>query len=408
MTNKICDSEDFIMQGCNKSFVGSLLAAGSLVMALTLAGGAAMAEPGVSPTEIVVGMWAAMTGSTALIGTSERDGILIGINEVNAAGGIKGRKLRLIAYDDAGTPQEALSGVRRLIDQDQVFALLAGSNAGATLPVMPLINRAKIPFLASVAAHRNLFVPFAPTAFRIYANEVVQAQRIVDYSVKEVHVQRPAIIYTSNDYGVGGVETVTAELKKANIALVASERYNQGDQDFSAQLLRIREAKPDALYVWSFAAEAGIIVRQAKELGLEAKMFGGGGTTTPLFPKGAGPAGVGFVAPWVFPYTEDDATAAPVAHYRDLLTKHYPNGLPAARPSLYDLAGYGVFKVFAEALRRIEGEPTRAALVKALDSMKDYDPGVLFPITFTPTDHEGSKQATVIAVDQSLTWKIVK
>ena len=385
-----------------------LLAVGLVVAPLAVSGRALAADPGVSPTEIVVGMWAAMTGTTALIGTSERDGIQIGIDEVNAQGGINGRKLRLVAYDDAGTPQEALSAVRRLIDQDQVFALLAGSNAGATLPVMPLINRAKIPFIASVAAHRNLFVPFASTAFRIYANEVVQAQRIVDYSVKEKHVQRPAIIYTSNDYGMGGVETVTAELKKANVALVASERYNQGDQDFSAQLLRIRQANPDSLYVWSFAAEAGIIVRQANELGLQVQMFGGGGTTTPLFPKGAGAAGEGFVAPWVFPYTEDSIDAAPVTAYRKLLDKRYPSGLPAARPSLYDLAGYGAFKVFAEALRRIDGEPTRAGLVKALESLKGYDTGVLFPVTFSATNHEGTDQATVIAVDKSLTWKILK
>jgi len=390
------------------SSIRRFLAAGLAIAALATPVDARAAEPGVSPTEIVVGMWAAMTGTTALIGTSERDGIQIGINEVNAQGGIKGRKLRLIAYDDAGTPQEALSAVRRLIDQDQVFALLAGSNAGATLPVMPLINRAKIPFIVSIAAHRNLFLPFAPTAFRIYANEVVQAQRIVAYGLKDRQIQRPAIIYTTNDYGVGGFETVSAELKKANIALVASERYNQGDQDFSAQLLRIHQANPDSLFVWSFAAEAGIIVRQAKELGLQVKMFGGGGTTTPLFPKGAGAAAEGFAAPWVFPYTENSVDAAPIVAYRDLLGKFYPSGLPAARPSLYDLAGYGGFKVFAEAVRRIDGEPTREGLVKALESMKGYDPGVLFPVTFSATSHEGTIQATVIAVDGSLTWKILK
>jgi branched-chain amino acid transport system substrate-binding protein len=370
------------------------------------AGSALAADPGVTSSEIVIGMWSALTGSTALVGTSERDGIQIGINEVNAQGGVNGRKLRLIAYDDGGAPQEALSAVRRLISQDQVFALIAGSNAGATLPAMPLINRAKIPFIASIAAHRNLFVPFAPTSFRIYANEVAQAESIVAYSVKEKGIKRPAIIYTSNDYGVGGVETVTAQLKKSNIGLVASERYNQGDQDFSAQLLRIRAANPDALYVWSFAAEAGIIVRQARELGLIVATFGGGGTTTPLFPKGAGDAGIGFAAPWVFPHTET-SDAPPVAAYRELLMRHYPSGLPAARPSLYDMAGYGALKVLIEGLRRIKGEPTREALVKTLETFEDYDTGVLFPITFTAKDHEGTYQCKVISVDQSLNWKIL-
>jgi ABC-type branched-subunit amino acid transport system substrate-binding protein len=273
---------------------------------------------------------------------------------------------------------------------------------------MPLINRAKVPFIVSVAAHRNLFVPFSPTSFRVYANEVAQAQRIVDYSLKELGVKKPAMIYTSNDYGIGGVETVTAELKKAGIELAAAERFNQGDQDFNAQLLRIRQSAPDALYVWSFAAEAGIIVRQAKELGLNVTMLGGGATTTPLFPRGAGAAGVGFAAPWVFPHTEDMVEVPAIAAYRDLLNKHYPGGLPVARPSLYDLAGYGALKILAEGLRRSEGEPTRDKLVRALETLTSFDTGVLFPVTFTATSHEGSSQTTIIAVDKSLAWKLRK
>jgi branched-chain amino acid transport system substrate-binding protein len=103
-----------------------LLIAATLTVPLTSMRQAAAADPGVTSSEILIGMWIALTGTQALIGTSERDGIQIGIDEINQAGGINGRKLRLIAYDDAGTPQEALSAVRRLIDQDQVFALIAG------------------------------------------------------------------------------------------------------------------------------------------------------------------------------------------------------------------------------------------------------------------------------------------
>ena len=367
---------------------------------------ASAADPGVTASEILIGMWAPLTGTQALIGTSERDGIQIGIEETNRAGGVHGRKLRMIAYDDGGSPQESLSAVRRLLDQDRVFALIAGSNSGATLAAMPVINRAKVPFVVSIAAHRNLFVPFSPTSFRVYANEVAQAERIVDYSVNELKVKKPAMIYTSNDYGVGGMETVSAALKKAGIELATSVRYNQGDQDFSAQLLSIRQAGADSLYIWSFAAEAGIIVRQAKELGLDVPMLGGGATTTPLFPRGAGQAGVGFVAPWVFPHTESMVEVPAIAAYHDLLKRAYPGGLPAARPSLYDLAGYGAIRILVEGLRRIEGEPTRDKLVRALETMRDFDTGVLFPVTFTATSHEGSAQTRLIKVDSSLNWQL--
>jgi branched-chain amino acid transport system substrate-binding protein len=364
------------------------------------------ADPGVTSSEILIGMWAQMTGPLALIGTSERDGIQIGIDEINRAGGVHGRKLRMIVYDDGGLPQESLSAVRRLLDQDKVFALIAGSNSGATLAAMPVINRAKVPFVVSIAAHRNLFVPFSPTSFRVYANEIAQAERIVEYSLKELKVKKPAIIYTSNDYGVGGMETVTAALKRANVELSAAVRYNQGDQDFSAQLLRIRQAGADALYVWSFAAEAGIIVRQAKELGLNVPMLGGGATTTPLFPRGAGQAGVGFAAPWVFPHMETQSEVPAIGAYLEKLKQVYPSGLPAARPSLYDMAGYGAIKILLEGLRRVDGEPTREKLVKALETLKDFDTGVLFPVTFTATNHEGSSQTRLIKVDSALKWQL--
>ena len=108
-----------------------------LLAALALAHPAQAQEPGLSDSEIVLGMWTCLTGPTALLGTSARDGVQVWVNEINEAGGIHGRKLRLVVYDDGGSPQEALAAVRRLVDQDKVFMLMAGSTSGATLPVIP-------------------------------------------------------------------------------------------------------------------------------------------------------------------------------------------------------------------------------------------------------------------------------
>jgi branched-chain amino acid transport system substrate-binding protein len=376
--------------------------ASSLLFALP----ANASDPGVTPTEITFGAWASLSGVQALTGTSARDGAQLAIDEINAAGGVKGRKLKLVIYDDGGSPQEALSAVRRLLDRDNAFALIGASPSGTTLPAMPVINREAVPMLVAVAAHRNVFKPFAPTAFRIYANEIAQAEAVVSYARAHGGSKRPAIIYNSTDYGVGGSEIVTANLKTNGISVVASEKYNTGDQDFSAQLLRIREQKPDALYLWSFAGEAGIIARQAKELGLDVPMYGGGASTTPLFPAGAGKSGIGFIGPWVFPHTETDNSVPAIAHYRALLDAFYKGSLPAGRPTLYDLIGYGTIKIMAEALNRIEGEPTRKSFVDAMNSIKNFDTGVLFPVTFTPDNHEGSSATSVIEVQSDLTWKI--
>lgn len=365
-------------------------------------------DPGVTDTEIAFGIWTSLTGPTALLGTSARDGVQTWVNEVNQAGGIHGRKLRLVAYDDGGSPQEALAAARRLIDQDKVFALIGGSTSGATLPVIPLINRARIPFIASISSNRRLLDPFSRYIFRIYANEIAQSQSIVDWAIGKGGFKRPAMIYTSNDYGIGGEEAVTQRLQgKHSLKLVAGERYNPGDQDFSAQLLRIKQANPDSLFVWAFAAEAGIIVRQAKELGIGVPLFGGGGTATPLFPRGAGPAGVGFVADFVLPFLPESSTLPALAKYRETLAAMYPGGVPAGRPSEYDLAGLGAGRAAGEALRRVGRELTRDKFIGALESLNNFDTGVTFPVTYGKDKHEATDQVSIVRVNDKLHWEIV-
>src|SRR3954453_10172028 len=117
---------------------------------------AASARTGVpAGSEIVLGMFAPLTGPLAATGVPARDGFQVWVDEVNAAGGISGRRVRLIAYDDANSPQEAVAATRRLIDQDGVFALVCGSNSGATLATLDLVRSAGVPFVTCISAHRD-------------------------------------------------------------------------------------------------------------------------------------------------------------------------------------------------------------------------------------------------------------
>src|SRR3982074_3386627 len=111
------------------------------------------AEPGVTDTEIRIGMWTPLSGPGALLGQSARDGVRLWVQEVNEQGGIHGRKINFIFYDDAGSPQEAQTAIRRLIDQDQVFMLISGSVSGSTLPVRQIITREKVPFVSSLSSN---------------------------------------------------------------------------------------------------------------------------------------------------------------------------------------------------------------------------------------------------------------
>jgi branched-chain amino acid transport system substrate-binding protein len=376
---------------------------------LLLVAAAGRAETGVSDTEIRIGMWTPLSGPVALLGQSARDAVRLWAKEVNDKGGVHGRKINFIFYDDAGSPQEAQTVIRRLIDQDQVFMLISGSVSGSTLPVRQVITREKVPFVSSISSNVNLMKPFSRYIFRIYANEDSQALGMVDWMMEHEKLKRPAIIYNSNDYGVGGFQIFQERLKeKYAIAPAAAERYNPGDQDFSAQLLRIKGANPDGLLIYAFAQEAGIIVRQAKELGIVAKMFGGGGTSTPLLQRGAGAAAVGFVSVLVVPDIPDSSQMPGIAAYRDKLKANlYPDGFPPGRPSEYDLAGYAAGKMTEKALEQVGKNLTREAFIDALEGLKDFDSGVTFPITYSKESHEGTKQVDIIRVKPDLKWESV-
>ncbi len=392
----------------NSSTLGVIFAVSAALLAGTGTSRPALAETGVSDGEIRLGMWTSLSGPLSLLGQSQKDGVSVWAKEVNDRGGINGRKINLIAYDDAASPQEAQTAVRRLIDQDKVFMLIAGSSSGSTLPVRQFITREKVPFVSSYSSNVNLMNPFSRYIFRIYANEDYLADGIIEWMMARENIKRPAIIYNSNDYGVGGYNIFVQRLKdKYKTAPVAAERYNPGDQDFTAQLLRIKGAGPDGLLIYAFAAEAGIIVRQATEQGLKVKLFGGAATGTPLLIKAAGPASVGFISVFTVPEIPDTSQAPAVAKYKNELKSWiHPDGFPPGRPSEYDMAAYAAGKVTEAALEKVGKNVTREAFVDALETLRDFQTGTTFPVTFTKESHEGTTQVSVIRVSPDLRWEI--
>jgi branched-chain amino acid transport system substrate-binding protein len=372
--------------------------------ALVLAIGLAMAGPGygqegVTRDAVTIGYFSVMTGPVNLAGTSGWDGFRLYVDEVNRKGGVHGRKIQLVGpYDEACKPSEAVAVVNKLIHQDKVFAIAGGGCSGATLAAVPAIRDARIPFLVTISTHVKFMQPFSPNIFRVgtVADDILTTA-IADTAARSMQAKRVAILYVANDYGKGGAAGITKRLEKYRITPLTQESYNVGDSDFSAQILRIKRENPDLVFLYAYHKEAGIIVRQAVELGLRVKWLGSGATSTPLFSQGAGEAGVGFVSIQPIPFlTESDQPD--MASYRDKLKALHPGGFPAGRPSDYDMFNYGGAKVLVEALQRSGPDLTRQRFMEALESLRDFPTGTTFPVTFTKDDHEGSKGATFIEI----------
>jgi branched-chain amino acid transport system substrate-binding protein len=356
-------------------------------------------EPGVTRDSVSIGYFSVMTGPVNLAGTSGWDGFRLYIDEVNRKGGVHGRKITLVGpYDEACKPTEAVAVVNKLIHQDKVFAIAGGGCSGATLAALPAIKEAGIPFLITISTAVKFMQPQSPNVFRAgTVPDDVLTTALADTAVTRFGAKRPAILLVANDYGKGGAAGITKRLEKHHITPVAQETYNVGDSDFSAQILRLKRENPDLVFLYAYHKEAGIIVRQAAELGLKTKWLGSGATSTPLFPQAAGEAGTGFVSIQPIPALTESDQPDMVA-YREKLKALYAAGLPAGRPSDYDMFNYGGAKVVVEALQRAGADLTRSRFIGALESVKNLKTGTTFPVTFSKNDHEGSKGATFIEI----------
>jgi branched-chain amino acid transport system substrate-binding protein len=359
----------------------------------------AAAEDGVAKNAVTIGYFSVMTGPVNLAGTSGWDGFRLYVDEVNKKGGVHGRRIQLVGpYDEACKASDAVAVVNKLIHQDRVFAIAGGGCSGASLAALPAIKEAGIPFLITISTNVKFMQPVLPNVFRAgTVPDDVLTTALADTAVKHFQAKRVAIFYVANDYGKGGAAGLTKRLEKYKVTPVAQEPYNVGDSDFSAQVLRLKRESPDLVFLYAYHKEAGIIVRQAVELGLKTKWLGSGATSTPLFPQAAGDAGTGFVSVQPLPgLIEGDQ--GEMSAYRTKLAALYPSGLPAGRPSDYDMFNYGGAKVLVEALRRAGPELTRQKFIAAMESLRNFQTGTTFPVTFSKDDHEGSRGATFIEI----------
>ncbi len=234
-----------------------------------------------SSDEIVIGHFGSMTGSEATFGQSTDEGIRLAIDEVNAKGGIKGKKIKLVTMDDQGKAEEAASVVTRLIEQEKVVAILGEVASSRSLAAAPIAQSKKVPMLSPSSTNpkvtevgdfifRACFIdPFQGTVMAKFASETLKA--------KKVAILRDV----KSDYSVGLADFFTAKFKEMGGEIVADLSYQSADVDFKAQLTQIKSKNPDAIFIPGYYTEVGLIARQTRELGIKAPLLGGDGWDSP-------------------------------------------------------------------------------------------------------------------------------
>lgn len=224
-----------------------------------------------------------MTGDAAMYGNFQRDAAQMAADEINAAGGINGKKIELVQLDDASKPNVALNAMQKLLNETKPVVVLGPDWSGNTLAVAPLAKQNKIPQITS-SKSRKITHDGNDYIFRVVAMGPFIGQALVDYAYKQGY-RKMAILYTNTDYGVSGGAGAKAALAKYNLEPVAYETYNAGDNDFTAQLLRIKNSKAEVIIDYSIQVEGAKSLRQMREMGIKTPVFGGDAFITPDFAK---------------------------------------------------------------------------------------------------------------------------
>ncbi len=271
----------------------------SAAMLLTACGGQKAAEQPAAPTQqpaaqtqqpaaqpastepIKVAVVTAMTGNLAATGKQVAAGVQTAAKEWNDKGGIKGRKIEVIVEDDQSNPNGALAAYNKVLAEKPI-AVWGPTFTPLVMPLGPVMKTNKVPTFTSATGAITTKSGFE-YVFRVRTNDDEAGLIVADYVVNDVKPKKPAMLYANNDYGKGGYDILKKELEKAGIKFVAAEQFNQGDKDVSAQLLKIKQANPDYLLVYSVPTDSGLISAQAAQVGLTAKIIGSPGFATPEY-----------------------------------------------------------------------------------------------------------------------------
>ena len=360
---------------------------GVAVAATLVAAACGSEQSGGAAAPIRIGHFASLTGDTATFGRSTDNGIRMQIDEVNGRGGVLGRPLELVTEDDRSVTEEARTAAQKLLQRDQVVALLGEVASSRSLAAAPEAQRARVPMISPASTNPRV-TEVGDYVFRACFIDPFQGAVMAKFAGETLGAKRVAILFDfKQDYSVGLADFFRKTFQSMGGEIVADERYTSGDIEFRAQLTKIRATHPDAIFVPGYYTEAGLIAKQARELGITAPLLGGDGwdSTRTLEIGGAAVEGNFFSNH----YAADSDSPLVQAFVKKYRAKY------GEVPDAMAVLGYDAAGILVDALGRA-GTTEGPKLRDAIAATKDYA-GVSGTITMD-AQRNARKDAVVIEI----------
>jgi branched-chain amino acid transport system substrate-binding protein len=375
---------------------------------LFICGGNVIAEDGLTDTQILVGTALDLSGPAAAVGISCRNGMIFRADEVNEAGGIHGRKIKLVMEDHAYKPQQAITVVNKMIHRDKVFAFAGIVGTPTGLAVKPLISKKKIPQVVPIAAASAFFDPHDRYSFGGFTPYLEQGKIIVKYFVEEKGKKNVGILFQDDSYGSAVLNGVKTQLKVYGMELKAKESYKRGAAVFSTQIAKLKKAGCDLVILATIIRSTVGALSEAHKLGWDVDFVGVSGTYNHYIPYLLNKAGIpseGYYASGYFPYIDLDHPNPKARKFYNEYTERF-----GKKPDLFTCMGWLAMDVFIEAAQRAGRQLTREKLIDALETFRNREDGVFdgSPLTYTSTSHKGMESGMIMMLKKDGSWQKIK
>ncbi len=343
---------------------------------------------GIKNTEILIGSSLALGGHAGYLGTQMLQGAMSYIRHINEAGGVCGRKIRLVALDDGYNPVQCLYNTQKLILENRVFALFCYVGTPTTVRIIPLVNEAQIPLVGMFTGANRLRQPVNHYLFNIRASYYQETQAAVDLIVGKKHMNRVAVFYQYDEYGFDGLKGTEIALKKYGLVPVAKGSYVRGTLDVEAGLDKIMESDAQAVVMIGTYDSCARFISLARERGFSPLFHNVSFVGSKELARRLGKDGEGVIVTQVVPPPDTDnpeEILPGVVEYLRLLSYFYPD----AKPSFVGLEGYLNARILVEGLKRAGRDITREKFIRAMESIDHYDLGIQNTLSFGKNDHQG-------------------
>ena len=369
------------------------------IVTLTL-GGALAAEPGVTDSTVILGSVTPVSGPPSLLGKAHMAALRVWEQDVNARGGINGRKAEIRQDDDGYVPQRALQGVKRLVEVEGIFGLIGTSGSAMLQAMLPYINEQHLPTINGMAVAAAHFTPPNKTVFVIgptYCQELSAGMKYL-VAAKKLQKEKFALVYQDDEFGNDvrcGYQKAVKELGLNSVSEIA---FKRGTKDFSAEMLSLKQAGATFLASGGVVAEHSMLMKEAAKNQMPMTILAVHSAHLTPVQALAGAAGDGyFVADYVPPLT--DLSVPGMAKFIGLAQK-YLSADEQKSLNRYSITAYVGALLMEDAIRRCGKALTRACVVEKLETTKNFSTdGLASPINFAPNDRHSPSSVLVLRSD---------